>query len=315
MKPILEKYPEIKKPKPSRWLIPSIIITIVILAWSMQDTEMAVLGKNRDGHLGLKFPNYRWDAAVNILLGIERPVYEIIDGNRVQATKIENGEEVPLTKRQGGLIRPDFSAKTMGILMPDLLETIEIALLGTLIAILIAFPLSFLAARNIIGSKPAGLAIFGIVRFLFDFLSAIPALVVALIFTTIVGVGPAAGVLALGFHSIGMIGRLFAEALENVDRGPIEALQATGAGWIQTIAYGVIPQIGPLFLAYSIYRWDINVRMSMILGFVGAGGIGVFLQQNINLFNYTQVSSSFIMILLTVTLIDLGSSFIQRKII
>ena len=315
MKSILEKYPEIKRPKPSRWLIPWALIILAVLAWSMQDTEMAIVGKNPRGRFGIKFPVYRWDAAANILLGVERPVYKIVDGNRVQMTQIENGQEVPATKRQGGLIRPDFSAKTMGTLMPDMFETIEIALLGTLISILFAFPLSFLAARNIVGSKPAGLTIFGIVRFLFDFLSAIPALVVALIFTTIVGVGPAAGVLALGFNSIGMIGRLFAEALENVDRGPIEALQATGAGRIQTIIYGVVPQIGPLFLAYSIYRWDINVRMSMILGFVGAGGIGVFLQQNINLFNYTQVSSSFILILVTVTLIDLGSSFIQRKII
>ncbi len=218
-------------------------------------------------------------------------------------------------RRQGGLIHPDFSKRTMSILLPDMLETIEIALLGTVIAVLFAFPLSFLAARNIVGTSPAGLAAYGVVRFTFNFLSAIPALVVALIFTVIVGVGPAAGVLALGFHSIGMLGRLFAEALENVDRGPIEALQATGAGRIQTVAYGVVPQIGPLFLAYSIYRWDINVRMSMILGFVGAGGVGLFLKQHIDMFHYAQVSTSFIIILVTVTLIDLGSSWLQRRVL
>ncbi|HDS30283.1 MAG TPA: phosphonate ABC transporter, permease protein PhnE [Firmicutes bacterium] len=263
----------------------------------------------------IKTPEYRWDAALNILLGLNRPVFEEIDGERVPVMREVNGETVPVMRRQGGLIRPDFSAKTLGVLVPDMLETIEIALLGTLIAVIIAFPLSFLAARNIVGSTPAGLAIYGIVRFLFNFLSAIPALVAALIFTVIVGVGPAAGVVALGFHSIGMVGRLFAEALEGVDRGPIEALQASGAGRIQTVVYAVVPQIGPLFTAYSIYRWDINVRMSMILGFVGAGGIGVFLQQNINLFNYTKVSSAFILILITVTLIDLGSSWLQRKIL
>jgi phosphonate ABC transporter permease subunit PhnE len=315
MKEILSKYPELKRPGPRYWLIPSIIVIIAVLGWSMQDTEMAMFKYSPEKGLRIETPNYKWDAAMNIVFGLERPVYQEISGERVPVTKMVNGETVPVTRRQGGLVRPDFSARTLRILVPAMLETIEIALLGTLIAVIIAFPLSFLAARNIMGKSPAGLAIYGFTRFLFNFLSAIPALVVALIFTVIVGVGPAAGVVALGFHSIGMVGRLFAEALEGVDRGPIEALQASGAGRVQTVGYAVVPQIGPLFLAYSIYRWDINVRMSMILGFVGAGGIGVFLQQNINLFNYTKVSSAFILILIAVTLIDLGSSWLQRKIL
>jgi len=304
LREIRERYPELKPPGPKYWLIPAIIVLVAILAWSAHDTEITEVTTTRDGERVIETPNFRWDAALNILIGVPREVTEEVDGERVT-----------YTRRTGGLIRPDFSADTMNILLPDMLETIEIALLGTLMAVVFAFPLSFLAARNIVGSGPAGLMIYGVVRFLFNFLSAIPSLVVALIFTVIVGVGPAAGVLALGFHSIGMLGRLFAEALENVERGPIEALQATGAGRVQTVAYGVIPQIGPLFLAYSIYRWDINVRMSMILGFVGAGGIGVFLQQNINLFHYSQVSSAFILILITVSLIDLGSGWLQRRIL
>jgi phosphonate ABC transporter permease subunit PhnE len=304
LKEIRDRYPELKPPGPRYWLIPAIIVIIAVLAWSSQDTELVELTTNREGQRVIETPNFRWDAALNILIGNLKPVEEEV-----------NGETVSVMRRKGGLIRPDFSASTMNILLPDMLETIEIALLGTLMAVVFAFPLSFLAARNIVGSGPAGLAAYGTVRTLFNFLSAIPSLVVALIFTVIVGVGPAAGVLALGFHSIGMLGRLFAEALENVERGPIEALQATGAGRLQTVAYGVVPQIGPLFLAYSIYRWDINVRMSMILGFVGAGGIGVFLQQNINYFAYSRVSTAFILILITVTLIDLGSSWIQRRIL
>jgi len=304
LKEIRDRYPELKPPGPRYWLIPAIIVIIAVLAWSTHDTEIVELTTNREGERIIDTPDFRWDAALNILVGNLKPVEEEVDG-----------EIVTSMRRQGGLIRPDFSARTMGILLPDMLETIEIALLGTLMAVVFAFPLSFLAARNIVGSGPAGIAVYGTVRTLFNFLSAIPSLVVALIFTVIVGVGPAAGVLALGFHSIGMLGRLFAEALENVERGPIEALQATGAGRLQTVAYGVVPQIGPLFLAYSIYRWDINVRMSMILGFVGAGGIGVFLQQNINYFAYSRVSSAFILILITVTLIDLGSSWLQRRIL
>jgi len=315
MKEILDRYPELKRPGPRYWLIPSIIVIIAVLVWSSHDTEMAEFKIDPEGGWTMQTPNYRWDAALNILIGAPRPVVTVVDGERVPVTREVDGEQVAVKRRAGGLVRPDFTGRTMNVLMPDMVETIEIALLGTLIAVVFAFPLSFLAARNIMGAGPTGLTVYGAVRFVFNFLSAIPALVVALIFTVIVGVGPAAGVVALGFHSIGMLGRLFAEALENVDRGPIEALQATGAGRIQTVAYGVIPQIGPLFLAYSIYRWDINVRMSMILGFVGAGGIGVFLQQHINLFHYAQVSTAFILILITVTLIDLGSSWLQRRVL
>jgi len=315
MKEILSRYPELKRPGPRYWLIPATIVILAVLGWSAHDTEVTEVTRNRQGHVIIQTPDYRWDAALNIVAGNLRPLTRKVDGEKVIVTREVDGREEPVTRRQGGLIRPDFSRRTMNILVPDMLETIEIALLGTLIAVVIAFPLSFLAARNIVGASGIGLTLYGIVRFMFNFLSAIPALVVALIFTVIVGVGPAAGVMALGFHSIGMVGRLFAEALENVDRGPIEALQATGAGWMQVVAFGVVPQIGPLFLAYSIYRWDINVRMSMILGFVGAGGIGVFLQQEINWFHYTLVSTAFILILVTVTLLDLGSSWIQRRLL
>jgi len=316
LKEIRDSYPELKPPSPQYWIIPAVIVAVLVLGWSTHDTKVASLVKDKDsGRYEIDTPDYRWPAALNILAGTLRPLTKEIDGEKVPITKIVDGVEVPVLKRQGGLIRPDFSNRTLTILMPDMFETIEIALLGTLIAIVFAFPLSFMAARNIVGKNPTGMAIYGVVRFIFNFLSAIPALVVAMIFTVIAGVGPAAGVFALGVHSIGMLGRLFAEALENVDRGPIEALQATGAGRIQTVMYGVVPQIGPLFLAYSIYRWDINVRMSMILGFVGAGGIGLFLNQEINWFHWSNVSTAFIVILITVTLIDLGSSWIQRRIL
>ncbi|MCX6647607.1 MAG: phosphonate ABC transporter, permease protein PhnE [bacterium] len=315
IKEIREKYPELKPPGPKYWLIPAIIIALSVFAWSMQDTEMVEFTRNSEGKVVVQTPDYRWGAALNILAGVQRQVTVEVGGKSIPIMKVVDGEMVPITRRVGGLMRPDFTKRTMKSILPDMFETIEIALIGTLIAIVFAFPLSFLAARNIVGAHPAGMVIYGVVRFIFNFLSAIPALVVALIFTVIVGVGPAAGVLALGFHSIGMLGRLFAEALESVDKGPIEALQAVGAGKAQTVAYGVVPQIGPLFLAYSIYRWDINVRMSMILGFVGAGGIGVFLQQNINLFSYTKVSTAFILILVAVTLLDLFSGWVQRKIL
>jgi phosphonate ABC transporter permease subunit PhnE len=304
MKDILKRYPELRPPGPRYWLLPTIVIILVILALNVQGTELAMIVRSPDGSLAFQVPEYRWDAALNILFGVAPR--EIRD---------EYGSKAPIGLRKGGLIRPDFGRETMKNLLPGMVQTIEMALLGTVIAFLFAFPMSFLAARNIVGSGPPSVAIYGITRFLFNCLSAIPTLVVALIFTVITGPGPAAGVLALAFNSVGMLGRMFAEALEGVDRGPIEALQATGAGRIQTVAFGVLPQIGPLFLSYSIYRWDINVRMSMILGFVGAGGIGIFLNENITYFNYTKVSTAFILILVAVTLLDWGNSWIQRKVL
>ena len=312
---IYKRYPELRPPGPRYWIVPVAIVCLAVLALNVNDTELAKLTRNRGGQLTIQFPEYRWNQGLNILIGVNRQVTRVVDGERVPVTETVEGREVPVMRRQGGLIRPDMSRYTMKLLIPNMIETIEMALLGTLGAFLLAFPLSFLAARNIVGTGPASLAIYGIIRFVFNFTSAIPTLIMALLFTVIAGLGPAAGVLALGFNSIGMLGRMFAEALEGVDKGPIEALQATGAGRIQTVAFGVIPQIGPLFLAYSVYRWDINVRMSMILGFVGAGGIGVFLQQYINNFNYPKVSTAFLLILLTVTLLDWGNSWIQRKVL
>jgi phosphonate ABC transporter permease subunit PhnE len=320
-KEVLDQYPELKRPAPRYWLAPATLIALVFLVWACFNTELIVISRDThkrlnirtpfaefqesdQGRLEMKSPVNQWRATLNILFGVAP-----------SSIRDQYGDFPPIGLRQGGLIRPNLGRETIKLLLPDIGETITMALLGTLMAFILAFPLAFLAARNIVGSSPPAVIVYGVVRFIFNFLSAIPALIVALIFTVIVGMGPSAGALALGLNSIGMLGRLFAEALEGVDRGPIEALQAVGAGRIQTVVYGVLPQIGPLFLSYSIYRWDINVRMSMILGFVGAGGIGVYLQQNINMFHYSEVSTAFILILITVTLLDWGNSWIQRRVL
>ena len=306
MKDILKRYPELKPPGPKYWLIPTIIICAIILGLNIQGTQLVQVTRDAQNRFRIQVPQYQWGEAMNIMFG----------GAPKEVRDQYPNSSPPISLRRGGLVRPDFDRKMLKTeLLPGMIETVEMALLGTAIAFIFAFPLSFLAARNIVGTGPLSLGIYGITRFFFNFTSAIPTLVVALIFTVIVGLGPAAGVFALAFNSVGMLGRMFAEALEGVDRGPIEALQATGAGRIQTVAYGVLPQIGPLFLSYSIYRWDINVRMSMILGFVGAGGIGLFLQSNINYFNYSRVSTGFLMILVVVTLLDWGNSWLQRRVL
>jgi phosphonate transport system permease protein len=164
-----------------------------------------------------------------------------------------------------------------------MIETVFMALLGTTISTLIAVPISFLAARNLTGGTVLGRLIYFTVRMFFNITRSIEILIFAVIFAVIVGFGSYAGVLAIALRGIGANGKLYAESIEDIDQGPIEAIRATGGGQLQVVMYGVVPQIFPQFLAFTIYRWDINVRMATVLGLVGGGGIGSILIQYINL--------------------------------
>jgi len=166
------------------------------------------------------------------------------------------------------------------------LETIDLAIFGTVFGIVLAFPLSILAARNTTPARPvyfAARAVIGITR-------AVPDLVWALLFVTAVGLGPFPGALALAVHSVGMLGRLFAEVIEDMDMGPVEALTLTGASRLQVFTHAVVPGVLPSLLGIGLYRFDENLRSSLVLGFVGAGGIGFELLTAMNLFQYQTVS-------------------------
>ena len=210
------------------------------------------------------------------------------------------------------IVHPDWS------ILPSLLrlmnETVEMALIGTLLAIIISFPLSFLAAKNLMLGTVAGRAVYAVVRLIFNVLRAFEPMLLALLFVLMVGIGPFPGVLALGLHSVGMLGKLFSESIEAIDPGPVEAIQACGGNRFQVIWYGVLPQVAPTFLAFSIYRWDINIRMSIILGIVGAGGIGYCLLQYLRLLQYSKVSTAFILILIVVTALDSASAWLRTRL-
>lgn len=157
-------------------------------------------------------------------------------------------------------------------------ETIFMALFATALGTLLAFPLSFLAARNIMGFSPLGWGIYLIMRFLFNAIRSIESLLIAVIFAVWVGFGnPFAGSLALLIHTVAALGKLFSEQVESVDPGPLEAIAASGARRWQVVIYGVIPQIIPSYLAFTLYRWDINIRMATVIALVGGGGIGTLL--------------------------------------
>jgi phosphonate transport system permease protein len=240
------------------------------------------------------------------------------DGNfsmEIEVPEFARGEEqivrTVLTWKTGGW----HVSATLKLTAEKMVETLFLALMATTMAVLFAVPLSFLGARNLMTRHLPGTAVYYCVRTGFNVLRSIEPLIMAILFAVWVGIGPFAGMLALGVHSIATLGKLFSEQIESIDRGPLEAITATGANPVQVALYGVVPQIVPQFLALTFYRWDINVRMSTIIGFVGGGGIGFLLQQWINLLKYNQAGTALLAIAFVVILLDIASAKIRAKIL
>lgn len=162
---------------------------------------------------------------------------------------------------------------------------------------------------------PIGIVVYSIARTLLNALRSVEALVMAIVFVIAVGIGPFAGMMALALHTIVSLAKLYSEQVESISPGPLEAIEATGANRLQTIIYAVIPQIVPPYISYTMYRWDINVRMSTIIGFVGGGGIGHLLMQNINLLNYRDASVQMLAIAVVVSLMDYISSEMRERFV
>ncbi|WP_422419354.1 phosphonate ABC transporter, permease protein PhnE [Pseudomonas sp. GZD-222] len=211
----------------------------------------------------------------------------------------------------------DFLARSMP---PDLsilprlwqpaVETLQIALWGTLLGIVFAIPLAFLAARNLQGNR----WVYAGTRQVLNVIRSINELILALVFVSAVGLGPFPGVLALALHGVGMLGKFFADSIEEIDQGPIEALQATGARPLQVIAFGVIPQVITAWIAVVLYRFEVNLRSATVLGMVGAGGLGFELVSSLKLFKYPETATCIIVITLMVVAADLVSSRLRRRI-
>lgn len=190
------------------------------------------------------------------------------------------------------------------------IETIAMGIWGTLLAVIVAIPLSILASENVCPQW----IVFPVRRIL-DAMRAINELVFALIFIVAVGLGPFAGVLALFVHTAGTLGKLFSEAIEAIEPGPVEGIRATGASKVQEIIFGVIPQVIPLWTSFTLYRFESNVRSAAVLGIVGAGGIGVTLYQNFRAFNYQNVSAILIILVVTVGIIDTVSAKLRQSLV
>jgi phosphonate transport system permease protein len=196
-----------------------------------------------------------------------------------------------------------------------IVETIFIGMMATFFGIILALPISFLAARNLMSASPITIVIYYLARTLMNIIRSIEPLIWAIIAVIVVGLGPFAGILALTLHSIASLAKLYSESIESIDPGPIEAVQATGANWLQVVMYAVVPQIIPPFVSFTIYRWDINIRMSTIIGFVGGGGIGFLLSQWIRLLDYSAAGIAVWFIAITVAILDYVSAEIRAKFI
>jgi phosphonate transport system permease protein len=188
--------------------------------------------------------------------------------------------------------------------------SIAIAWVGTLIAAIFAVPMSFLAAENLVGRPIAW-----VTRQVFNILRAVPEVILALLFVPVFGLTPMAGVLAIGVGSIGSLGKLFYEIIENIQRGPIEATDAVGANALQRLRWGVIPQVAPELSSFLLYRFEINIRASSVLGIVGAGGIGGALADAIRFREYGMAGLALIVVVIATILVDTVSGAIRKRII
>lgn len=195
-------------------------------------------------------------------------------------------------------------------LADPLIETIHIATLGTAGAVLIAFPVAFLAARNTTFNPLTWF----IGRLILVTSRSVNTVVWALLFVAIFGPGPMAGIWAIAFRSIGFTGKLVAESIEEIDQGTVEAIEATGASRLQVLWFGILPQVMPVIFGTTVYRWDINIRESTVLGFVGAGGIGILLYASINQFLWREVALTLVAIFVVVVISELISAVVRKRI-
>jgi len=202
------------------------------------------------------------------------------------------------------------STEHFGRAVAAMVESIQIAIVGTTVAAVLTLPVSFLAAKNL----GAPNAVVWLVKQFLNAIRAFPELVFGIFFVASYGPGPLAGVMAIGVNSVGMLGKLNAEIVENIDRGPIEALEAAGANRIEVFVYAILPQVIPEFVATALYRFELNLRNATVLGLVGAGGIGVILLQSLQFRRWPVVGMALLIVVVAVTVVDYSSAYLRKRI-
>jgi len=245
----------------------------------------------------------RWALALGVLSAF---VWSAI-ATEVSASRIIEGWPFMLDFLRR-MVPPDLSV--MGNALRGALQTLEIAVVGTVTAAVLALPMGFAAARN---AAPPWL--FYGARSILNVFRAVDTLVYALFFVAAVGLGPFPGVLAVVVYTATVLAKLYSEAIEAIDPGPVEAVQAVGATRLQVLRWGVVPQLGPQFLSFTLYRFETNIRAAAILGFVGAGGIGFYVQTYLRMLDYRAASAVLLVLVALVMLVDFASSRLRARLL
>lgn len=249
-------------------------------------------------------------------------------GTRVELGTLLSGEALrQISVYVVKLFPPDLSGAALRDALLGAWETFAISLCGSVLAVCIAVPLAVAATRTVLyrgvlyegqrlgpAQKALRVGTYAASKALLAAFRTVPEIVWALIFVFVVGLGPFPGVLALGFHTGGVLGKLFAEVLEDVDPQPLEALQSTGASRLGILLYGILPQAAPQFASYALYRWEVNIRAAAVMGFVGAGGLGQRIHVAISLFHEHQLLTLILAIYLMVTLVDALSAWLRTRL-
>ena len=268
--------------------------------------ELKINNKNKDLESHLK-PQWSWKTLASIILFCFILVF-IVKDLEINFIKLISDSSKYFGDILSRMLPPDFS--NLNQLIYAMFETIEIAFLGTFIAIVLSIPFGLFSARNLAPNY----FVYIVCKTVVIFFRAIPEFIIAMILVIAIGFGAMPGVLALGLHTMGFLAKFYAEDIEHINKGPIDALKSSGATKSQIISFGIIPQILPAFVANNLYILDRNVRMATMLGIVGAGGIGYELQSSFRMFEYERVSAIIILIFFTIFLIDNFSSYIRSKI-
>ncbi len=205
---------------------------------------------------------------------------------------------------------PELSPEVVQRAMPKIMESLFVAWIGTMIAAVFSLGLAVFGARNI-----SNRVVSGVIQNVFILIRSFPELLLAMILIPVTGLGPLTGVLAIGLHSIGTLGKLSSEAIEGIDSGPVEAVASVGGGRLSQIRFGVLPQVMPVIVAYWLYRFEVNIRASAVLGAIGAGGIGLELVQQMQFRNFARVGTVLFLTIVVVLIIDMISARLRRRII
>jgi phosphonate transport system permease protein len=270
-------------------------------------------------------PRFSWANAVLILVGVGAIAWSINGTGFSLLVPFEPNNVKSVARFIGGLFPPELSPDFLRTIGRLVLETIQISILGTFVAILLGFPLGILAlrqrgeevSRSALGAAGWSVkwAVYYASRTTLNVLRAVPELVWALIFVVAVGLGPFPGVLALAAHSTGILGKLYAELFESVDQRLVEAGRSTGASSLAVLLFVQLPSMLPVLLSYTLFRWECNMRAATLLGFVGAGGIGSQLIISMKLFQYNEVLTLAATILLLVILVDVVGQVIRTRVL